>query len=187
MGLPARNQEETTMGKVAKVGILACAVLMLSRSSALAQVAVITNEGLLNGRYSFGAHGNRPGSVSLMSGQISRVGTLRFDGIGHVLAARFVETADGLRMAYGGPSNEGYRFVGGEYTVQNNGLGRIALHFETVVNPFGIPSQSSVVSRQSPVVSHKSNVKSPKELSEADVAGALRARRRRQFSTGSAR
>jgi len=126
------------MGKVAKVGMLACAVLMLSRSSALAQVAVLKNEGLLNGRYSFGAQGSRPDGKALPGGQISRAGILRFDGIGHVLAVRFIETTDGERRGYGNAMDD-YTFVGGEYTVQNNGLGRIVLRFESAYEFIGLP------------------------------------------------
>lgn len=127
-GLPALNKEETTMRVMARIGMLVCAVLLLDNARALAQSTVPPSDRLLVGRYSFGAHGTRPEGKALAAGEISRVGTLRFDGNGHVIAARFIEAADGVRRAFGG-SSEGFSFVGGDYSVLNNGTGRITLRF----------------------------------------------------------
>ena len=105
-----------------------CVVLLFSRSSTLAQTPAPQNERFLIGRYSFGARrasprGQDPADRANQPRRISQV-----DGNGHVTAARLIEAADGIRRAFGG-SSEGFNFVSGDYSVLNNGFGRITLRF----------------------------------------------------------
>ena len=93
------------------------------------------DESFLNGRYSFGARGNRSAFGVLSSDHVSRAGTIRFDGNGHVTAVRFMETADGLTRTIGGAGSP-FQFQGGTYTVSNNGIGRVELHFEAQLADF---------------------------------------------------
>ena len=92
------------------------------------------DESFLNGRYSFGARGNRSAFSVTSSDHVSRAGTIRFDGNGHVTAVSFMETADGGTRTIGGTG--GVHFQGGNYTVSNNGLGRVVLGFEEEISSF---------------------------------------------------
>jgi hypothetical protein len=106
-----------------RIGIIAGLALLLDQSAVLAQ-----NEALLNGRYSFVAHGNRSQEVTEAPGDhVSRAGTLKFDGSGRVTAARFMETTDGHSALFGGDG--AFKFSGGSYTVPNNEFGHLTLTF----------------------------------------------------------
>ena len=119
---------ETTRTLV-KIGVLLCVAVLVNQPGLRAD-----DESFLNGRYSFSAQGNRSDLFPIAGDHVSRAGTIRFDGNGNVTAARFTETIDGRTITIGGTG--GVHFQGGNYTVSNNGLGRVVLGFEEEISSF---------------------------------------------------
>src|SRR5262245_27045579 len=72
------------------------------------QIAFQNGTHLLNGRYSFRAQGTLTDAPSVYapSGPVARVGTIVFDGVGHVDATLFYETVSGDSFKVGGPGGD---------------------------------------------------------------------------------
>jgi len=96
-------------------------------------IGFVNGTHLLDGRYSFRANGNLNNEPSPYSpsGPVGRVGSIVFDGSGHVSAVFFFETVDGETFKVGGTGglDDGWVFEDGSYQVNNNSLGHVQLRF----------------------------------------------------------